>query len=333
MSMKRDEDYSLVAAPKDDDDDDAFVDEEDIDDGDDDSVPTASETMTARWIRILHRTWVPEEMFTRWGNQQLLEGVESVRLAKFFLMTVILIVFVHEFVKWFDLEHDKHYSYYDMILYDGNSIIMDLVVFFIVGRLYKHELAVDHLAWMLVVFVSAIYGSLANTFRWLQHSVTLFEIHCTWPWQLFAFVAVVVPLSVMLVIKHVQYAVKVRQLGTKFNEIFLCVMFFLMPQLSSPYFHLHHWFAGWLLGMHCNFDTWWSRATMAWCWGLYINGIAVYGRDPLQTCGYALYISMDTHCSFLSCFMHQEVGPHNETHTVYNDPAVPDWRNCTIGSH
>jgi hypothetical protein len=39
--------------------------------------------------------------------------------------------------------------------------------------------------------------------------------------------------------------------------------FLLMGPLSSPYFHLHHWFAVSLFGMHFNFDVWWSRAVVA----------------------------------------------------------------------
>lgn len=35
---------------------------------------------------------------------------------------------------------------------------------------------------------------------------------------------------------------------------------------------------------------------MAWCWGMYVNGIAVYGRDPLLTCDYALFLVHDQHC-------------------------------------
>jgi hypothetical protein len=55
-------------------------------------------------------------------------------------------------------------------------------------------------------------------------------------------------------------------------------------------------FVGWLFGMHANFDVWWSRATMAYFFGMYVNGIAVYGRDPLLTCEYAYFVSKDQGC-------------------------------------
>jgi hypothetical protein len=34
--------------------------------------------------------------------------------------------------------------------------------------------------------------------------------------------------------------------------------------------------------MHFNFDVWWSRV-VGLVLGCYINGIAVYGRDPVLT--------------------------------------------------
>ena len=65
---------------------------------------------------------------------------------------------------------------------------------------------------------------------------------------------------------HVYRAWRTRVLFVKLVEISMAVFFFLAPVMTSRYFHLHHWFAGWLLGMHANFDVWWSRAVMAYCW-------------------------------------------------------------------
>lgn len=318
--------YNIIARNNDDTDTD--IDYGEGDDDDEESV-VHEHALQRPYVQLLHRTCIPDENLIMWGDQQLIDSAEAVKLFKFFGVTALFIIFVHEFVRWFDLEHDTEYSYNDMILYDGPQIVLDIVGFFVLGRLYKKKIGVDHLAFLLVMLASSIYVSLANKVNWFQHSFTLYEVHCTWPWQLFVFVAVVVPLSCIVIFKHVQYSVRARVVGMKLIEIAICVMLFLLPQVSHDNFHLHHWYVGWLVGMHCNFDTWWSRATMAWCWGLYVNGIAVYGRDPLQTCDYAFYISKDTRCSFLSCFMHQEVGPHNETHTVYNTPVELDWRNCS----
>jgi hypothetical protein len=100
---------------------------------------------------------------------------------------------------------------------------------------------------------------------------------------------------------------------------------------TSPYFHLHHWYSGFLLGMHCNFNVWWSRAAMAWCWGMYINGIAVYGRDPVLTCEYAYFLSVDQHCPYVQCYvdaLKEQVNHTVNNHTVHEMVPV-DWRNCS----
>jgi hypothetical protein len=95
---------------------------------------------------------------------------------------------------------------------------------------------------------------------------------------------------------------------------------------------------GWLFGMHANIDVWWSRATMAYFFGMYVNGIAVYGRDPLLTCEYAFFVSKDQGCQETSEDRIGTVGiadaPTSLLHTILfviaNDDLRPwDWRNCS----
>jgi hypothetical protein len=64
---------------------------------------------------------------------------------------------------------------------------------------------------------------------------------------------------------------------------------------------------------------------MAWCWGMYINGIAVYGRDPVLTCEYAYFLSMDNRCPYMSCY----VEAMNDTITNVTEMVAADWRNCS----
>jgi hypothetical protein len=150
-----------------------------------------------------------------------------------------------------------------MILYDGNYIILDIMVFYVVGRLFRQR-GVDHLAWVLISWLAAFYTSWTTTFAFLRYSVSLYEMHCKWPFALWVFCSVLIPLVVVVICKHVQYAVDRRVLVMKLVEISLTVAFCLAAVASDPNFHFHHWYAGWLIGMHTNFDTWWSRATMAW---------------------------------------------------------------------
>ena len=217
------------------------------------------------------------------------------------------------------------------MLYDGHAIFMDTMFFFIVGRLYEQR-GIDHAAWMLVAFASGLFASGETKVQFLQYSASMYSIYCLWPWQLWLFVVIVIGVSGLVIFKHVQYMFVDRRhlLGIKVFEMTTCALLFLVPLLSSPYFHFHHWFAGWLVGMHCNFDIWWSRLTMAWCWGAYINGIAVYGRDPLLTCGYSFFLSYGDHCPYLQCYVD---AMHNQSHSHYKPMEPQDWWNCTADDY
>ena len=104
--------------------------------------------------------------------------------------------------------------------------------------------------------------------------------------------------------------------------ILACV--FILPFASNNNFHLHHWFGMWFLGMQSNAPEWWSRAFQAYCLGNYINGIAVYGRDPILGCNVAFYRSTNANCEYLSCY---DAGGGNGTH-IYKPFIAPDWRTC-----
>ena len=234
------------------------------------------------------------------------------------------------------MEHRETLSLADIWLYDGNSILLDCIVFFSVGRLYSQKRSVDHALWMLIAFVGSMYTSILPKFDFLKHSVTLFEMHCVWPWQLWVFVAgFVMPACTLTVILHLVHAYRQGDLTRKLLELSLSLVLFLTPQAASGSFEFHHWFAGLLLGMHANYDTWFSRATMSWCWGQYMNGIAVWGRDPTLTCAYAQYISRRQGCTaewgasddggMLAGDESDCWAPMNYAFPN-NDP--PDWRHC-----
>ena len=194
----------------------------------------------------------------------------------------------------------------------------------------------DHLAWLGWSLLANVYSSYITSFSFLKHAFTLYEMHCTWPTALWAFLVFAVLLVGVLILVHVHYAVRNGIFVQKLIELALCAVFLLMPYMSSPFFHMHHWYAGWLAGMHFNFNTWWSRAAMAWCWGCYINGIAVYGRDPVLTCGYSLYLSASQSCPFLDCYVDGIHRPANDTaanHTHVAPMLPPDWRNCSADTY
>jgi len=157
----------------------------------------------------------------------------------------------------------------------------------------------------------------------MQHSATPYEMHCLWPWQLWVLAGFVVLSAAGLFAAHAVVAHRRGWLWIRAFELAGCFGVFVVPVLSSPYAHFHHWFAGWFLGMHASLhDHWWSRAAMAYSWGTYVNGIAVYGRDPLLTCAYARFVATDQNCPGLSPVV-------ADAATIVEALPPPDWRNCS----
>lgn len=229
-------------------------------------------------------------------------------------------------------ENDETLTLSDVWRFEGNLIVTDALVFFVVGRLHRQK-GVDHLAWMAWCLAANFYSSYITSFALFRHSFTPYEMHCLWPWQLWAFLLVLIPIIVTVAVWHVQHAWQERILVQICLEMIFCLTFLLAPLVASPYFHFHHWFAGFLVGMHFNFDVWWSRAAMAWCWGQYINGIAVYGRDPVLTCEYAYFMSVTQRCPFVHCYLEALDNPDHTFDNITVAPMIPpDWRNCSADS-
>eukprot|EP00536_Pseudo-nitzschia_multiseries_P015742 jgi/Psemu1/292184/fgenesh1_pg.942_\ len=76
----------------------------------------------------------------------------------------------------------------------------------------------------------------------------------------------------------------------------------------------------------------WSQLAMAWCWGMYVNGIAVYGRDPVLTCEYSYFLTIDNRCPYIACYLE---GLADVNNTNITEMVPVDWRNCsaTEGFH
>mmetsp|Transcript_9877 Transcript_9877/g.21448 ORF Transcript_9877/g.21448 Transcript_9877/m.21448 type:complete len:427 (-) Transcript_9877:2067-3347(-) len=159
-------------------------------------------------------------------------------------------------------EHRQNYTLQQFYTYESTMTVVDATVFFTVARLHRQR-GVDHVAFLTVLFAATFYASYVTTFSFLQHSFTLYEMHCRWPPALWIFVAILIPLIVTIILWHVRYAVRTGVFVSKFMELVLAVVLLVAPYATSPYLHLHHWYVGWLAGMHANFDVWWSRATLA----------------------------------------------------------------------
>jgi len=272
------------------------------------------------WFEL--KTLLPDSDWEINGTVILNGGIPA-KLTKLIAFTFLAIFWLNWLVSHRENHRDDDLSIGKIWKFEGGLIVRDVVVFFLVGRMWKMR-GVDNFAWAGIVLGCNAVLEAQHYVSWLRHSSTLWDIHCTWEWQTWAYAVICCAASIAVAAMHIIQACKERNIVMKTFEISLSIVFFLVPVIPSPYFHFHHWFAGWLFGMHANFDRWWSRAAMAWCYGLYINGVAVYGRDPVLTCGYAYFLSWDQKCPYLECG-HVPLPSHGLL--GLDQPA--NWRNCS----
>jgi len=207
---------------------------------------------------------------------------------------------------------------------------LDIVAFFFIGRLFQKQGVDSLLPNLLPMMIGAIMPSLETYFNFLHHSVSLYEINCRWPWQLFIFAIFLVVLVLSIVYVHISYMYRHGILLSRLLEILASFLLLLVPIVSNPNFHFHHWFFSFLVGMHFNLDTWWSKCTQLYFWGNYINGIACWGRDPLLTCAYAYYMSTGLHCNYMSCYtLDDDSMDDGGNGTDYKPFDPPKWWNCS----
>jgi len=259
---------------------------------------------------------------------ELMDGPEAVRLFKFVSVTLIAIVVTHTFVRWVGWENDVDYTLSDFVSFDLNYVLLDVLSFFLVGRLYRRRGFDCLFPYILPMILGAIYPSWTTDWSFLRHSFSIYDIVCDWPWQLFLYSFLNVALAATVVGMHVRTAHEDGTLLSRSLEALVLFLFFIFPYLSDPNFYLHRWYLSWLLGMQLNQDHWLSKSALAFLWGQYVNGIAVYGRDPILTCAYGYYIGTDIRCPYMECI--EEVG-HPDAYMPF---VAPDWRNCSAsGNH
>jgi hypothetical protein len=232
-----------------------------------------SEQTSNTLTQLLHKTLMPDQgIFVR--RYPILEGSFTIKLLKFILWTFLLTAVIHVVVGKLFSDRDQSLQLWHIWVFEGDLMVRDSVVFFLVGRMWQ-KTGIDHLSFIGTALLANLYFEAQNFVPFLQQSVSLYQMHCIWPWTLWLFVLILIPSIGALVAAHVLRAHQERILPMKLMELVLCFFFFVAPLVPSNYFHFHHWYAGWLIGMHANFDVWWSRFAMAWCWGMYVNGIAV----------------------------------------------------------
>jgi len=229
----------------------------------------------------------------------------GLKLFKFFVVTIACLVAVHVYASIAGDKRDTTYDLQKMLVYDGKPIATDVMVFFLVGRLYESSNThIDTLSFVVPLLGTALLQSWGAThLQSLQHSITPYELKCEWTWQMYLLVmGGCLPLLGGLLVAHCREVYR-RGAGLKnFVEFVATGVLFLLPYGVSDgrFFHLHHWYYAWFWGMHCNLHgNWWSELAMSILWGIYINGVAIFGRDPVLTCAQTLYQSQSQECEYL----------------------------------
>jgi hypothetical protein len=207
------------------------------------------------WDELLVKTLLPDTGMSIRGHAILEASGFVTKLLKFVFWTFASIALVHVIVAHLFDDRDRVLKISHIWRYEADLIVRDCFVFFVVGRLWEKR-GIDHLAWMGTAFLANLYFESQNFVGFLQHSVTLFQMHCIWPWELWVFALVLVVAAGGLVMAHVLKAWRDRLVVAKLTELALCVLFFMAPMITSDYFHMHHWYAGWLMGMQFNYDVW-----------------------------------------------------------------------------
>lgn len=250
------------------------------------------------------------------------------KFIKFFSFTVVLIVSTHQFVRAMNFEYDQGFHLKDFFLYDFYPVVLDMIAYFLVGRLFLRK-GVDRLYPCLIpMMIGCILPSCINQWKIFQYNFSMFEIMCRWPFQLFLACVIALIMVFLLLFFHVRTFYCQGVLLSRAMELSLILPVFLLPQVNDKSFHPHHWYIAWLIGMLSNADTNWSIATTCFAWGYYINGIAVYGRDPILGCAYSLYLSVGNRCNYIQCLFNQ---PNVTSDTLLRSFIPPDWRECKEG--
>ena len=247
------------------------------------------------------------------------------KLSKFFFFAFTLIFFFHWYVRFMDFENDEDYFLLDFWKYDSMSVILDLSAWFFIGRLSSKR-GIDTIETISITFLSAWFMSKLSDFDWARYSLSMYYINCRWPLTLKIVAVGVLLILTLLVSLHAHHAASKNFLFAKLLEMSFLMSLFLGPVIANDQLHLHHWFIAFLLGPHASFDVWWSRATHAFLLGMYLNGIAVYGRDPILGCNYGYYVSENQQCSYFECYYQYDDDTNSTNPIPY---VVSDWRNCS----
>jgi hypothetical protein len=256
------------------------------------------------------------------------------RLSKLLAVCLLELLLTRTVVVIFAMEHDGRYGVAEFVRYDSQQVLLDLIALFVLGEFWRQP-GVDTLFFVAVSTAGALANSVLNELSSaLQVSVSLYSMHCSWGATTWVFATGFLAAAGALAVAHARHAHRSQIVGSSLLRLGLFFLLFWAPGLlEASQFHVHHWFYSWFLAaaLPC-YAPWWSRATQAWFIGGYLNGIAVYGRDPVLACADVYFRAWGI--SETPCFF---ADPNHCRCTIGNTTVVAeppvDWRACTGDYH
>ncbi|GMI46871.1 hypothetical protein TrCOL_g6574 [Triparma columacea] len=155
--------------------------------------------------------------------------------------------------------------------------LSDLTLIYLVGRL-RYRRGVDCANFLLPMFGGATLWELFGTHPELSKNLSSLG---SWTGLTYVVFLTFMCLVAAVLVLHVRRSYKDGLLPGRFLELFLMLGLGLGPIAGNEGFHLHHWAWAWLGAMAFNLRYGWSFAVQGFMVGMYVNGIGIWGRDPL----------------------------------------------------
>ena len=143
----------------------------------------------------------------------------------------------------------------------------------------------------------------------INHGFTAQQINNEWTAGTFLFFGGLTFLLLALGALHIIHNLRNKIFLSRTFEFFVVLVLFYGPTALEREVHIHHYFLGWICGMNVNLRQWWSFTVLAIFWGVYLNGVASWGRDTFLGCDEAIYRG-DGGCSFFGNVTGSGLAPH-----------------------
>ncbi|GMI29593.1 hypothetical protein TrCOL_g1099 [Triparma columacea] len=240
----------------------------------------------------------PDEPW-EWISTNLQVSQVHVKALKFMILTYGLIWIIRQYVKEDKaMEIDDEWRHDEFMAYFFLPSLLDVMSFFTIGRLFIRQ-GTDNFMFAFPCTLGAFFMSWLGLIPALNTSFKKDSIE-GWTADTWIPIAILFSLLFIVVIFHIYSAYKEKILVGRVLEIVVMSLLVLKPIASRESFHPHHWFLAWLFGCHANQRFWWSIALQGFLWGIYINGVAVYGRDGLLGCQEDKFRTLDDGCPWSS---------------------------------